>query len=85
MYRVKDWKRGNKSHWHILRKSGEQNINAKITNDDAARIREMYATKNYTQTELAAMFGLTQGNISQIITGKSYKVKPNETNPEEIR
>lgn len=52
---------------------GEKNVNAKVTNEQAKEIRELYAAGGLSQTKLAQMFGLTQGNISMIIQGKAYK------------
>lgn len=71
--------------WSHKNFRGERNINAKLTNEQAAELRTLAATKAFTQTQLAEMFGITQGNVSQIIQGKSYKVKSNEANPEEIQ
>lgn len=64
---------------------GERNRNAKVTNQQAQEIRDMYAAGGITQATLAKRYNLTQGNVSQIIQGKSYKVKSNEANPEEIQ
>lgn len=52
---------------------GERNRNAKVTNQQAQEIREIYKAGGVTQTELADRYGLTQGNVSQIVNEKAYK------------
>lgn len=51
---------------------GEQHANSKLTNRQAASIRNSYA-KGQTQTKLAAAYGVSQRTISLIIRGESYK------------
>lgn len=43
-----------------------------LTYDDVLKIREMYATGNWTQKELAIMFGYKQPNISSIVRNKIW-------------
>ena len=47
--------------------SGEKHPQAKFTEQDILRIREMFATGEYTQTELAKNFGTKPNVISQIV------------------
>lgn len=49
---------------------GEKSWNAKLTRTDVIRIREMGNTMK--QTEIAAKFGVRQGAISLILSGKNW-------------
>lgn len=51
---------------------GEVNGNARLVADDVIKIREMYATGNYTQSNLSSLFGVQQGSVSSIIRGKTW-------------
>jgi len=46
---------------------------AKITMDDATEIRRRFAAGE-SQQALASEFGVTRPNISQVVTGKTWKV-----------
>lgn len=46
---------------------------AKLTNRDVIRIREMYASDQYTQTFLAMCFGVSDRTIQKIVTGMKWK------------
>ena len=51
-------------------KNGSRNIRSKLAEDDVLWI---YENQNeYSQTELAKRFGVTQGAINHIITGRSW-------------
>lgn len=52
---------------------GEKNGNAKLTQADADNIRELYATGQYSQTQLAKQFGVVQGTIWKVITYFHWK------------
>lgn len=45
---------------------------AKLYEEEVVRIRAMYATGQYTQSELAKAFGVTSSSISCIVTGRSW-------------
>jgi hypothetical protein len=47
--------------------TGEKSPRAKHTNEDILRIRELYASGEHTQDEIAAMFGVKRHNISKIV------------------
>jgi hypothetical protein len=47
----------------------------KISDTTVARIRELWGTGKYTQPQLANMFQLTQGYISQLVTRKARVLK----------
>lgn len=51
---------------------GETHANAKLTNKQAASIREAYS-KGQTQMKLAATYGVSQRAISLIVRGETYK------------
>jgi group I intron endonuclease len=57
--------------------NGEKNNNSSISNEDAQKIRALYATKQYTQTELGNMFNIDQTTVSLIVRWKSYKMVNN--------
>lgn len=55
------------------RKKQAQNTRVNIhTQEDVGAIRKMYASGKYYQAELAQMFGDSQGNISNIILGRTW-------------
>lgn len=45
----------------------------KLTVDDVVEIRRAYKEKEMTQYELAEMFGITQGTVSEIVNRKTFK------------
>lgn len=54
---------------------GEKCPGAKLTNQQADEIRELYATKKYKQIEIAEMYGITDGQISRIVNNLAYKTE----------
>jgi len=56
----------------LKRSNGENNSNAKLTNNDVLKIRNMYASDNFSQHALAKRFGVTQSSINKIVLKKSY-------------
>jgi len=55
---------------------GEIQGNSRLTRDDAKRIRRLYATGQYSQRELARMFGVGQMTISDIVRRETWKHVP---------
>ena len=53
-------------------KHGENNPRAKLTQSQVLKIRELYSTKKYFQSELAKRFGVDQTTISNIKLGRSW-------------
>jgi len=53
--------------------SGEKASSAKLTCKDVSKIRELLSKGKLTQTEIAKMFNVSQGVISYIKSGKSWK------------
>lgn len=51
---------------------GEKNLNAKLTQVDVDRIKEMIVDGSYN-TEIAQIFGVHHATISNIRRGKSWK------------
>jgi hypothetical protein len=51
---------------------GEAHVNAKLTNEQAAEIRQRYAAGEY-QVPLAKEYGVSQGAVSLIVRGETYK------------
>lgn len=49
--------------------SGEQHHNAKLSDIDVKKIKELFYTKKYSQRELGNKFGVRQSHISRLITG----------------
>lgn len=45
---------------------------AKLTPEQVREVRRLYATKQYTQKDLAALFGVGQPNISYIVRGATW-------------
>jgi DNA-binding XRE family transcriptional regulator len=52
---------------------GGGHFNAKVTDGQAAEMRERYATSGITQADLAAEYGISQAAVSTIVSGKAYK------------
>jgi len=52
---------------------GENGPAAKLTEDEVRQIRKLYATGNYTQTNLSNLFGVSPPQISKIINFKHWK------------
>jgi hypothetical protein len=47
--------------------TGEESPRAKHTNESILKIRELYASGQYTQDEIALMFGVKRHNIAKIV------------------
>ena len=52
---------------------GMHHANAKLTDEQATAIRHRYATTSIFQTDLAAMYGVTQSAVSKVVRGETYK------------
>jgi group I intron endonuclease len=50
----------------------EQNVNSKLTMDDAAQIRQLYATGQYSQSDLGEKFGVVQSTIGVIVRNVAW-------------
>ena len=54
--------------WHFAKtRRGELNGRNIFTEDDVRRMRRMYETKEYSQKQLAKIFGTGQTNVSNIV------------------
>jgi NUMOD4 motif/HNH endonuclease len=53
--------------------NGENNINSKITKDEARSIRELWNTGDYSHRELGKMFGISKTSIANIVNHKTWK------------
>jgi group I intron endonuclease len=51
---------------------GEKHSQSKLIKDDVIEIRRLYGNKILTQKQIAERYGLTQGNVSYIVYGKSW-------------
>lgn len=52
---------------------GERNAGAKLTEDDVKEIHRLYATGNYTYTELVQPYGVSKGTIQNVIKKRTWK------------
>lgn len=52
---------------------GENNHLSKLNNESVIEIRKLYKTKQYTQTKLGEMFGVSQDAISRIVNFQTWK------------
>jgi hypothetical protein len=52
---------------------GEAHSKSKLTAEQVIRIRELFATGEFTQTKLGEMFGVTVGSISDIVRNQVWK------------
>ena len=57
----------------LINNSGQDNSLAKLTNDDARVIRELYSTGEYTQLELGEIYEVDRSQISLIVNNKAYR------------
>jgi hypothetical protein len=55
---------------------GERSTSARISDDDVAKIKEIYAAKEANQYELAARFSISQAQVNNIILGKQRTGSP---------
>ena len=55
------------------RPRGEKHANAVMTWKKVRKIRKLYATGKYRQTDIAKMFGTGQAAVSQITRGVAWK------------
>lgn len=51
---------------------GEKNGHARIKKEDVLDIRKMYSSGNYSQREIAEIYGYAQPSISNIVTGRNW-------------
>jgi len=51
---------------------GTKNPSAKLTDDQVREIRKLYATSEYSQTELGKRFGVAQSIIYRIVRGDAW-------------
>lgn len=58
-----------------LLKCGERSSTAKLTDEQAEGVRNLFATGKYTKVQLSRLYDLDQTSIADIISGKSYKPK----------
>jgi group I intron endonuclease len=54
--------------------SGEKSLNAKFSNEQVKEMRRLYATGEYTQTELAQIYHTSTFTMSEIVRYKRYKL-----------
>lgn len=54
------------------------------TYNDIVSIRKLYKSGKFTQCQLAEMFNDSQGNISNIITNKTWNFEENKNNGEKL-
>ena len=59
--------RMNKGRNNSDKRRGESNGLSKLTDEEVLRIRELYATRKYSQETLGLAFGVTQAHISRIV------------------
>ena len=58
------------------RLKGEDHGSAKLTEKQVIKIRKKYKTGRYTQKKLGEMYGITNANVSEICSKKSWKHIP---------
>ncbi len=52
---------------------GERVNTNKLTRDEVAEVRRLYATGGYSQPQLGRMFGVRHGTIGYIVRGETWK------------
>lgn len=63
----------NMKHAKKLNLIDYQNLNSKISDDLAEKIRETYSNTDLTQKEIGEKFGLDQSQVSRIVNNKRWK------------
>jgi len=58
---------------NVNRRRGELSPSAKVTAEQVRWMREMWATKQYTQTAMARMLGIKQVTVSAIVNRRLWK------------
>ena len=53
---------------------GEKNGMSKITKEIVLEIRSLYASKEFSQSEIGNKFGLSQSHVGCIVRGKKWGV-----------
>ena len=61
----------------LMNVNGENNSQSKLTDKEVLEIRDLYKHKIYSQREIGKLYGVSQTNISLIITNKSRKAAGN--------
>ena len=64
---------GRKKRYSMPGYSGERHPGAKLTDQQVAAIRHLYAAKQGSQRDLARRFGVTQAHISLIVRGETRR------------
>lgn len=60
--------------------SSKRGASPPVTADMAAKIKALLASGAITQHRIAAHFGINQGRVSELNTGKSFKtIKPDDS------
>lgn len=54
-------------------RNGEENTAVKLSNEKVVKIRELYASGMFKQSDLAKSFGVNQQSVSNIILKKTWK------------
>ncbi len=57
----------------LVNTRGERSTNAKISEVQAKKIKELYKAGGYSQSKLGVMFGVSQTHIGDIILGQRWK------------
>lgn len=52
---------------------GEKHPRAKLTESDVVEIRKLYSTGEYSQQDLAKVYGINRANISTVVRNTSWK------------
>lgn len=64
-----------------LRKSGENNYNSKITDDQAREIIALHATGDYSYQVLGDIYGMSKVAVGNLVRGKTWKHIHGELEP----
>lgn len=59
-------------HSHGTTARGERTPSSKLTEGQVIAIREKHASRQFSQTELAHQYGVTQANVSEIVRRRTW-------------
>jgi len=69
-----EWVTHSENTIHAISTGRIYNPSKKITKEDSLKIKELYKTSKYTQSELGELFGLKQPQIHRIVTNKNWTI-----------
>jgi hypothetical protein len=61
--------RGEAHRWFGRDNRGEKHVQAKLTDEDVRAIRALWATRRFTQQQIANLFEMPRGSVARLVAG----------------